>query len=77
MNPWTIAYTVRKEEKIVISTIKPPCLSWYGKYETAISLDGNTWRIAAVYDTKEESIKGHEKYAKMTKEEILDLSYID
>ena len=77
MNPWTLAYTVKKEEEIVISTIKVPCLDWYGSYETAISLDGRSWRIAEGYDTEEEALKGHEKYAKKSKEEILELSYSD
>ena len=45
----------------VFSTIKPPCLSWYGKYETAISIDGKPWRIYRGYDSKEEALKGHEE----------------
>ena len=74
--PWRIAFLPR-EDKVVFSTIKAPCLSWYGKYETAISIDGKPWRIYRGYDSKEEAIKGHEELTKMTKEEILGLSSLD
>ena len=74
--PWRIAFLAR-EDKVVFSTIKPPCLSWYGEYETAISIDGSDWRIYRGYDSKEEALKGHEELTKMTKEEILGLSSLD
>ena len=74
--PWRIAFLPR-EDKVVFSTIKPPCLSWYGEYETAISIDGSDWRIYRGYDSKEEALKGHEELTKMTKEEILGLSSLD
>lgn len=74
--PWRIEYTVR-EDKVVISTIKVPCLAWYGKYETAISVDGYNWRIASGYETKEEAIEGHKKYLNMTTEEIENIKWID
>lgn len=74
--PWRIAY-LEREDKVVFSTIKPPCLSWYGEYETAISIDGMPWRIYRGYDSEEEAIKGHEELTKMTKEEILNLSSLD
>ena len=75
MNGWTIAYTSKKEERIVISTTLSR-LAWYGEYETAISMDGKDWRIVESYDIEEEAIKGHKKYTKMTKGEMLKLSYI-
>ena len=73
---WRIAY-LKREDNVEFSTIKVPCLSWYGEYETAISIDGKPWRIYRGYDSKEEALKGHEKLTKMTKEEILGLSSLD
>ena len=74
--PWIIAY-LEREDKVEFSTIKVPCLSWYGKYETAISIDGSGFRLYKGYDSKEEALKGHEELTKMTKEEILGLSSLD
>lgn len=74
--PWRIAY-LEREDGIKISTVKVPFLAWYGEYETAISIDGSSWRIYRGYDNKEEALKGHEELTKMTKEEILNLSSLD
>lgn len=74
--PWRLAY-LEREDNVVFSTIKPPCLSWYGEYETAIAIDGKPWRIYKGYDTEEEALKGHEELTKMTKEEILKLESLD
>lgn len=74
--PWRIALTHR-EDGITISTIEPPCMAWYGKYETAISIDEGKWRIYKGYDTKEEALKGHEEVKNMTREEILNINFID
>ena len=73
---WRIAY-LKREDNVEFSTIKVLCLTWYGEYETAISIDGSDWRIYKGYDSKEEALKGHEKLTKMTKEEILGLSSLD
>ena len=74
--PWRIGYTER-EDDIIISTVEAPCLAWYGKYETAISVDNKPWRIYKGYENKEEALKWHEKFSKMHKEEILNLSSLD
>lgn len=74
--PWRLAY-LEREDNVVFSTIKAPCLAWYGEYETAISIDGNPWRVCKGYDSEEEALKGHEEFVKMTKEEILKLESLD
>ena len=68
----------KREDNVVISTVEPsPLIAWYGRYETAISIDGEPWRIAKEYDTLEEAIKGHAKFSSMTKEELMEYKYID
>lgn len=55
-----------------ISTIK---LAYSNIYETAICLEElGDWHIVEEYNTKEEAIKGHEKYKKMTDDELNKLS---
>ena len=76
MNHWIIAYTIIKAEGIEISTVMPR-FALHGEYETEISIDGRNCGIVEGYDSEEEALKGHSKYVKMTKEEILKLSYLD
>ena len=66
----------KRNDGIVISTVKVICLAWYGDYETAISIDNANWRIYEGYNTEEEALEGHKKYMNMTKEEILKLDTI-
>ena len=62
---------------MVISTIEPsPLMAWYGRYETAISIDHSFWRIAKGYDTLEDAIKGHARFSSMSKEELMEYKYI-
>lgn len=71
-----LRYT-RRKDGYTISTVEPKCLAWYGKYETAIILDGVfEWRIAEGYETELEALEGHEKYSSMTKEEIEKIAWI-
>ena len=68
----------KREDGVVISTIESsPLVAWYGRYETAISIDHSFWRIAKGYDTLEEAIKGHARFSSMTKEELMEYKYID
>ena len=61
----------KREDGYIVSTIEPPFMAWYGKYETAIRLEGGfNWRIAEGYETEEEARKGHEKYVNMSVDEI-------
>ena len=41
-------------------------MAWYGKFETAVSIDGNPWRILEGYETATEANKGHIKYENMS-----------
>ena len=68
----------KREDGVVISTIEPsPLMAWYGRYETAISIDHSFWRIAKGYDTLEDAIKGHARFSSMSKEELMEYKYID
>ena len=68
----------KREDGVIISTIESsPLVAWYGRYETAISIDHSFWRIAKGYDTLEDAIKGHARFSSMTKEELIDYKYID
>ena len=61
----------KREDGYIVSTIEPPFMAWYGKYETAIMLDEDLgWRIAEGYETEEEARIGHEKYVNMSTDEI-------
>ena len=52
-------------------------MAWYGKYETAIMLEGGFgWRIAEGYETEEEARIGHEKYVNMSADEIERIAWI-
>ena len=67
----------KREDGVVISTIESsPLVAWYGRYETAISIDHSFWRIAKGYDTLEEAIKGHARFSSMSKEELMNYKYI-
>ena len=66
----------KREDGYIISTVKSYD-NWYGFYETAIMLEGlDYWNIAEGYETKEEAMKGHEKYVAMSEEEICRIKYI-
>ena len=68
----------KREDGVIISTIESsPLVAWYGRYETAISIDGEPWRIAKGYDTLEEAIEGHIRFSEMNKEELMNYKYID
>ena len=68
----------KREDGVVISTIESsPLVAWYGRYETAISIDHSFWRIAKGYDTLEDAIKGHARFSSMSKEELMEYKYID
>lgn len=69
-----IAYKTR-EDGHTISTISS-IDGWYGKYETAIGCkDYGTsyWKIVEGYNTVEEALLGHDKYIKMSSEELDNL----
>lgn len=67
----------KREDGYIVSTVEPPFMAWYGKYETAIGLEeGSGWRIAEGYETEEEAIKGHEKYVAMSEKEINKIEWI-
>lgn len=65
-----------REDNIIISTLAPSFMAWYGEYETGISIDGGDWRIAEGYNTLEESEVGHLKYSNMTKKELQNIKWI-
>ena len=68
----------KREDGVVISTIESsPLVAWYGRYETAVSIDYSVWGIAKGYDTLEEAIKGHARFSSMSKEELMEYKYID
>jgi hypothetical protein len=73
--PNRLKYTKRKDGFIVSTIISLD--NRYGRYETAIRLEGlEHWKIAEGYNTEEEAIKGHEKYSNMREEEINKINYI-
>ena len=51
-------------------------MAWYGNYETAVSIDGNDWRILEGYETEQQAREGHSKYENMSKQELLNFDYI-
>ena len=65
-----------RNDGVIISTVAPSFLAWYGEYETAISIDGKPWRIARGYESLEEAIEGHDRFSKMSKEELVNYKYI-
>ena len=78
--PWNVRRS-KREDGLIISSIKAPCLAYYGKYETALVIpfgnDGEEIiRILEGYDTKEDYLEGHEKYLNMSYEELMNFDYI-
>ena len=66
-----------REDDVVVSTVESsPLIAWYGRYETAISIDREFWKIARGYNTLEEAIKGHARFSSMSKEELMEYKYI-
>lgn len=65
-----------REDGVIISTVRPSFMAWYGNYETAVCIDGNDWRILEGYATAKQANEGHSKYEKMSKQELLDFDYI-
>lgn len=64
-------------EGIILSTVKPMFMAWYGPYETAITFDNQkSWRILEGYGTLEEAKKGHEKYKNMSIEKLRKFDFI-
>ena len=66
-----------RKDGVVISTVRPYFMAWYGNYETAISIDGNDWRILEGYETEQQAREGHSKYENMSKQELLNFDYMD
>lgn len=66
----------KREDGVIISTVQPMFLAWYGKYETAVSIDGEPWRILEGYGTAPDAVQGHNKYENMSKRELLEFDYI-
>ena len=67
----------KRKDGYIISTVEPIFMAWYGKYETAIRLEGGfDWRIAEAYETEEEARIGHEKYVNMSADEIGKIAWI-
>ena len=65
-----------RKDGVVISTVRSMELAWYGNYEAAVSIDGEPWRILEGYATAKQAIEGHNKYEKMSKDELLEFDYI-
>lgn len=67
----------KREDGYIVSTVKPMFMAWFGKYETAIMLEGlDCWRIAEGDETEEEAKVGHEKYVNMSTDEIKKIEWI-
>ena len=66
----------KREDGIIVSTVEPVILAWYGRYETAIIFENEAIRICEGYKTLEEAIKGHIKYLNMSLEDIFELDFI-
>ena len=67
----------KRKDGYVISTLERMFMAWYGKYETAIRLEGGFgWRIAEGDETEEEARIGHEKYVNMSADEIGKIAWI-
>ena len=68
--------TISREDGVIISTVKVKFLDWYGKYETAVSIDGSEWRILERYNTIEDAAFKHAIYENMSKEKLMNFDYI-
>lgn len=77
--PFSVRRT-KRSDGYIISTIEPYALAWYGKFETAlITNHGKENQLISIlegYGTREEAVKGHEKYCNMTTEELERLEFI-
>lgn len=66
----------KREDGYIVSTVKSYD-NMYGAYETAIMLEEfGRWDVVEGYETKEEAIKGHEKYVAISEEEICRIECI-
>ena len=78
-NPCNVRRT-KREDGLIISTIKPSCLAWYGKFETALITNyGKENQLISIlegYGSMKEALKGHEKYCNMSTDELLNFEYI-
>ena len=67
----------KREDGYIVSTIEPSFMAWYGKYETAIRLEGGfNWRIAEGYETEAEARIGHQKYVNMSVDDIEKIEWV-
>ena len=66
----------KREDRNIISTVKPWFLPIYGNYETAIIKPDGEVRILEGYDTAKEAFEGHKKYCNMSTEELENFRYI-
>ena len=58
-------------EGVILSTVRPPFMAWFGKYETAITFDNQeSWQILKGYETEEDAIKWHEEFKSKSIDEI-------
>lgn len=65
-----------RKDGVIISTVKPHFMAWYGNYETAVSINKDHWRVLEGYSTEKQAKDGHSKYEKMSKQELLEFDYI-
>ena len=72
-----IRLTTEREDDVVVSTVESsPLIDWCGRYETAISINSNLWKVAEECNTLEEAIEGHVRFSEMSKEELMNHKYI-
>ena len=65
------------EDGVILSTVRPPFMAWFGTYETGITFDNQkTWVILEGYDTVVAAVQGHEKYKSMSIDELKALEPI-
>ena len=78
-NPCNVRRT-KREDGLIISTVKPSCFAWYGKFETALVVnDGKENQLISIlegYGTMKEALKCHEKYCTMSTDELMNFDYI-
>ena len=78
-NPCNVRRT-KREDGLIISTVKPSCFAWYGKFETALIVNNGKENqqisILEGYASRKEALKGHEKYCNMSTDELLNFEYI-
>ena len=74
--PWRLAYSERNDQ-VIISTVEVPFLPLWGEFETAISVDNQSWKIYKAYSTAEDALDGHTYFSKLSKDEIIKLEPLD